>query len=403
MKPGFGARIVGGAALIVLGTLVALLFGEGVLRLTGLSFPVFEVHDPTRGVALRPGKEGWYRKEGSALVRINEHGYRDAERSLAKPPGTLRIAVLGDSFVEARQVALADTFVARLGPALSAGCPALAGRSVEVLNFGVSGYATTEALLTMRQDALRFAPDWVLLALYPGNDVGENSKLVTQGAAAQWRMQKPVHVLQADGRLALEPFPQQPVWRRALYEGIHHSRLLEVLNEARKAWEVRKMKQAASQARDVFDLGISKDVYAAPADAAWREAWLVTEGLLSMMSSEAAAHGARFAVATVTMSEQVHPDQTVSEQVRQRLGVPDLLYPDERIAEFGARHGFPVIRLARPLQEIARRERLHLHGFANTVMGHGHWNEHGHRAAAEVIAQEFCAALPRAPAYVDAK
>lgn len=84
----------------------------------------------------------------------------------------------------------------------------------------------------------------MLLALYPGNDVGENSKEVTQGTGAQWRMQKPVHVLQANGELTFETFPSQPLWRRTLYEGIHYSRLLEVLNEARKVWEVRKMKQA---------------------------------------------------------------------------------------------------------------------------------------------------------------
>ncbi|MBI5717894.1 MAG: SGNH/GDSL hydrolase family protein [Burkholderiales bacterium] len=397
MSNSLGTRILGGTVLIAFGTLLALLLGEGALRLAGISFPVFEIPDPARGVALKPGKEGWYRKEGEALVRINQHGYRDAERTLAKPPGTLRIAVLGDSFVEARQVALADSFVSRLGPAL-AGCPALGGRPVEVLNFGVPGYATTEALLTMRQDALRFSPDWVLLALYPGNDVGENSKEVTQGGAAQWRMQKPVHVLQPDGRLVLETFPPQPLWRRALYEGIHHSRLLEVLNEARKVWEVRKMKQAAGQARDVFDLGISKDVYAAPADAAWRDAWRITEGLLAAMAREAKAGGARFAVTTVTMSEQVHPDPAVRATVEKRLGVPNLFYPEERIAEFGARHGFPVIRLAQPLQDVAARERVHLHGFKNTVMGHGHWNERGHQAAAEVIAREFCTIVSRPPA-----
>ena len=103
MRSNLGSRILAGAALIALATLIALLLGEGALRLTGISFPVFEIQDEARGVALKPGKEGWYRKEGEALVRINSHGYRDAERALAKPAGTLRIAVLGASFVEARQ------------------------------------------------------------------------------------------------------------------------------------------------------------------------------------------------------------------------------------------------------------------------------------------------------------
>jgi hypothetical protein len=393
MKPGLAARALAGSGLVLAGTLLAVLLGEGALRLAGISFPVFEVQDATRGVALKPGKEGWYRKEGEAFLRINSLGYRDAERGVAKAPGTLRIAVLGDSFAEARQVALEDTFASRLGPALGQGCPALAGRPVEVLNFGVSGYATTEELLTLRQDALRFAPDWVLLALYPGNDIGENSRLVMQGGGAQWRMAKPMPMLQPDGQLLFEPLPPQPLWRRALYTGIHHSRLLEVLNEARRVWEVRKMKQAAGQAREASDLGISKEVYVAPADAAWREAWQVTEALLATMAREARAGGARFAVAVVTMSEQVLPDPAARAAIEKRLGVPDLLYAEQRIAEFGARQGFPVIRLAQPLQELATRERVHLHGFENTVMGHGHWNARGHRAAAEVMARELCRLL----------
>lgn len=390
MKSSLGVRILASMALVTFGSVLALALAEAALRVAGISYPVFEIYDAARGVSLRPGKEGWYRKEGEAHVRINSHGYRDLERTLAKPANVLRIAVLGDSFVEARQVALADTFVTRLGPAL-ASCPALAGRQVEVLNFGVSGYATTEELLTLRQHALRFAPDWVLLTLYPGNDVGENSKQVTQGQGVQWRMQKPVHVYAPDGELVLENSPPQSWWRRALYEGIHHLRLLEVVNEARKFWEVRKMKQAASQARDVAELGINQDVYAPPVNDAWRDAWRITEGLLAKTAHEAEAGGARFAVAVVTMSEQVQPDPAVRAAIERQLGVPNLLYAEERVAEFGARRGYPVIRLAQPLQAVATRDRVYLHGFKNTVMGQGHWNEQGHRAAATVIARELCA------------
>lgn len=108
------------------------------------------------------------------------------------------------------------------------------------------------------------------------------------------------------------------------------------------------------------------------------------------MAREAKAGGARFAVTTVTMSEQVHPDPAVRDSVENRLGAQNLFYPEERIAEFGARHGFPVIRLAQTLQEVATRERVHLHSFKHTVIGHGHWNEHGCKAAAEVIARELC-------------
>jgi hypothetical protein len=42
------------------------------------------------------------------------------------------------------------------------------------------------------------------------------------------------------------------------------------------------------------------------------------------------------------------------------------------------------------LQAIAERERIFLHGFENTRLGSGHWNENGHRLAAELVAADLC-------------
>ena len=107
-------RFVGNAALAVCATLVCVALCEVGLRLAGVSFPVFDDFDATRGMALRPGKEGWYRMEGAGYLKINSLGYRDAEHELPKPANTFRVAVLGDSFVEARQVAIQDTFWSHL-------------------------------------------------------------------------------------------------------------------------------------------------------------------------------------------------------------------------------------------------------------------------------------------------
>lgn len=48
-------------------------------------------------------------KEGrSQTIHFNSHGFCDINRSPAKPSGVYRIAVLGDSSIEAPQVAVAD-------------------------------------------------------------------------------------------------------------------------------------------------------------------------------------------------------------------------------------------------------------------------------------------------------
>ena len=160
---------------------VSLLVVEGLLRLIGVSHPVFERADPVVGVSLIPHAQGRQTREGNSFVRINRFGFRDAERQAAKQPGTFRIAVLGDSFTEARQVALEDTFCSVLERELNQHAD-VAADSIEVLNFGVSGYGASQQLLTLQHRVWDFDPDAVLLAFYTGNDVSDNSQAL-KGAA----------------------------------------------------------------------------------------------------------------------------------------------------------------------------------------------------------------------------
>src|SRR5258708_964886 len=144
----------------------ALLLGEAALRLAGISYPNFYRPDPDRGWALRPGAEGWWRQEGLAYVRVSSAGLRDVEHPIPKPAGRLRIAVLGDSCAEALQVPVGQTFWKLLERRLP-GCPAVAGRAVEALDFGVAGYGTAQELLTLRRGVGRSRPAGGLPALYP--------------------------------------------------------------------------------------------------------------------------------------------------------------------------------------------------------------------------------------------
>src|ERR1043165_3294615 len=87
--------------LVLAGLVIGLLLVEVGLRIVGYSFPVFYTTDQDRGIALRAGVEGWYRREGRNYVRINSDGLRDLEHAKAREPNTLRIAVIGDSYAEA--------------------------------------------------------------------------------------------------------------------------------------------------------------------------------------------------------------------------------------------------------------------------------------------------------------
>jgi hypothetical protein len=396
MPPSRRTRLI---ALLV-STALSLLVAEAALRIAGVSHPNFYGPDPERGWALRPGAEGWWRKEGNAQVRINSDGLRDEEHPVAKPAGELRIAVLGDSCVEALQVPAEKTFWSLLEKEL-ARCPAVAGdggRRVEALNFGVSGYGTAQELLTLRHRVWKYDPDLVLLAFYSGNDVRNNWRPLELDPARPYLMPRP------DGSLALDDsFRETEGYRfrqtaaaRLLYWTLDHSRLLQLGKQAKSAadgwvgaWRASRVKERPAGP----ELGLDDAVYAPPADPEWTGAWGATEAILRAARDEAAAHRTSFAVVSLTTGMQVHPDPAVRQAFLKRLGLGTLSYPDERLAGFGQREGIPVLALAPALQRLAEREDAFLHGFANTAPGEGHWNERGHAAAAVEMAEWVCGRL----------
>ena len=369
--------------LLVASILVALFVCEASLRIFDVSYPIFDDYDATRGFRLRPGKQGWYRAEGEAYLSINSLGYRDREHDPRKPEDVFRIAVLGDSFVEARQVSLEDTFWNRLGDHLWT-CPLLADKRIEMLNFGIGGYNTSQEYMTLQQDVRIFSPDMILLAMFPGNDIEGNSTRLQESSA--WRLAAPTHTL-VNGELVLDDSFDRSVWRRVLYEMVHRSRVFELMNEVRRTIRAWTWQSADP---DNFELGLSAHVYVPPASMQWQEAWRVTEALLAKMDDLARHMGARFVVTTIPDAIQVDPNGDRRGQFEARLGADDLLYPDERIARMGSELGFRVYPLTRELQEITETQKVYMHGFDNTRLGFGHMNEQGHRLVAELLASKLC-------------
>jgi hypothetical protein len=373
-------------------TILAVLLAEVALRLGGVSNVVFDAYDDERGIALQPGTSGWYDKEGRAWVEINSFGYRDEEHPLAKPPGVFRVAVLGDSFTEARQVALEDTFLSVAERISNEGRDT--GPAIEFLSFGVGGYGTGQELITLRRHALSFDPDLVLLAFTVGNDISDNSRRLSRDPF------RPFFALQG-GELVVDAsfreWNRTTLRRRLLLWGVHHSKILELVNAARRAqWAAEEREQATAADADAAlgegeEVGVFSPTYGPPPDETWEQAWLVTEALLARIHAEAEAAGVRFALVTLTNSVHVHPDPEQRAHFARSLEVDDLYYPERRLSALGARAGFEVITLAEPLLERvqAAPEPLWLHGFENTRLGKGHWNENGHRMAGEVLAQEL--------------
>jgi hypothetical protein len=383
------------ALLVVTSIVVALVLCEAGLGLLGIEYPDFYEYDPVVGSKLRPGIKGYFLKEGGGYVRINSDGLRDREHSLSPPPNTLRIAVLGDSFTEAMQVNREEAFWAVMEKDLQ-GCGNLHGRQVEVINFGQSGFGTSQELLALRHRVWKYAPEVVVLAFFTGNDVTDNSQ-----ALMQWDY-NPYFSYQ-EGKLVLNDRHTRERWLKEQQSKTWGGefkrwrqdtfRVFQVVRQGKKlarAWwsQIQPRGQSAA-AQHGSEAGISATIYRQPTESVWIDAWKITEALLLMMRDEVAAQGARFFVVVLTDGIQVHPDPETRKGFAEQLGVQDLLYPDRRLEEFCQREGIPILLLAPAFQEYATKHQVFLHGFKDNPGG-GHWNQNGHRLAGKMMAQWLC-------------
>lgn len=144
--------------LLAAGLLVGLAAAEAVARLFDPGFQVVFREsiafsdDPALVYELRPGA-----RDGAH--RISSAGLRDDESPLAKPPGTFRIAAIGDSLTHGSGGPRESSYPQQLESLFAERAD---GTHVEVLNFGVPGYNIGQIVARLRLRALPFAPDAIL-------------------------------------------------------------------------------------------------------------------------------------------------------------------------------------------------------------------------------------------------
>jgi hypothetical protein len=333
-------------AVLALLFLAALAGLEIALRLARFEFPLRYRPDPTLGWTLRPGVEG-----------ANRAGFRDRERLVDKPDGVYRIAVLGDSYTEALQVEVQQTYWRLLAAQLQQ-CSFAPGKEIETLAFAARGYGTGQEAIVLETLAMRYQPDLVLLQFSPGDDVQNNSLFLAEEKGRPFFLLDPKGALRLDDGFADRPsFQAQASFSRELVRKLaDRSRTVQL---AFKARETPFFGQAQANP------GYHPLALVAPRDERWEDAWRITEALLVRMHYYAARNGARFAVFNAP-----HPVQ---------LGEQDLLYPDRRIEAFAKRRGIAAYSLA---SELKGRKDLY---FTR------HWNDKGHSVVAQRLAERLCA------------
>ena len=364
--------------MLGVGTLIAVLFAEGVLRVVP-----FRLNDYHSTVAFAGDSDLGYRPVPNQdatnnlscvrnpHVNTNSFGLRGPEWAEAPAKG---IALLGDSFLFAVTISERYHLATRLG--------AVSGRPV--WNAGVSGYGTYQELLIWRKWLRQRKPAVTVLFLYLENDIRDNQ---CDLARAENQKYSPCLVVR-DGRVVerkeFENRPQEAGWSAWLKQNCQACRV------------VRNLLRPAPKPRpDFFDQeSFAYNIYRPGLSPRWEEGWLALDWTLRTLKHETSAAGSRLLVVNVPGVIQLSPDwrAEMASQIGSKV-VPegfDIDYPIRRLRALTDAAQIDLLDLQPPF--LAYRDR---HGLKSPVFGwccDGHWNPLGHRLAADLVYESLQAA-----------
>lgn len=102
---------------------------------------------------------GWRRSQlPNSGLGVDQYGFRDADTTLAKPPGALRGFALGDSQTFGAGIEADEAYGAVAERLLRE-----RGHNVEIINAGLAGYRSIQALRLIQTTLAAFEPDFVVV------------------------------------------------------------------------------------------------------------------------------------------------------------------------------------------------------------------------------------------------
>jgi len=305
-----------------------------------------------------PNQHGIWRvrDEIAAPYRINAQGWNSGigDYAVARRPGIARLAIVGDSFVEALQVPYDRSLGERLTTELAG-----AGHPVEVDRFGISGAPLSQYLQMTEREVVRYRPDWVVV-LIVHNDFDESYKFKPGRYTSSF-----LKLRVEDGGVTGE-IPPQP-WQPSATEWLRQTATARFFLYR---WQVRPeflVDLVLPRARAAAGYAANTDIAAVLADRPGVEA--VTDYLFGRLDAVVQAMGARLLLAMDGDRSAIY------------RGADSPALALNRIAgETAQRHGIPFVDLQPAFDADWNSEHRRFDFDAD-----GHWNEHGHAVAAAAI------------------
>jgi hypothetical protein len=329
-----------------------------------------ELQSTSNGLSILPpqinGK--YFSNESGHMVRIetNALGYMDPtpqDITTDKPI----IAVLGDSFVEARQVDADKNFTALLNATSS---PISA--KYTLLNFGSAGEGEVQEIARYALHIRPLHPVLVVLVLYEGNDFSDNAAFENTDIAMEplpasaWPNYFPTSTPTAN--VAASPLRQL----------LLHSSAIRFLRDAvRNDPHVSDLLVRLHILRDIPSPDLQKLLpYLTPSSTEGIKDLAFTADMIDRLNTEVKKDGGRLAIVLIPSYWQVDPYFVA--QLKQQSPHIDLNQPSRFIEEHT--HDIPVLDLAPAItQAVASGTPIFLVG------GRGHFTETGHALAAKLL------------------
>jgi hypothetical protein len=361
-------RWLGRVALIVVAVGLTLTLAEFTLRLLG-------VDPPRRNTSIIPHPiwHHWHRRnhadeyhveaEGYRQhVLFNEHGMRDHRvRAYRKSAGTWRVALLGDSFVEALQVREEEGISRRLEDCLRIETQS----SVEVLNFGCSGFSSSLQYLQLREWVTGFEPDLVI-CLHHFSDLTEDWRYA---ASAEYR----------DSSLQVIR-PTRTGTRRALRHALGDFHLFRCLEEVLASGSSHKPPSASASLKSSYDAIVHE-----PYSTEDEEVWSYSLGFLDRMAMLLRDRRIPFLVVPIPIGTQI---ESVPADFAARTGLGFLAGGNRlehcgyqrQVCGYCQQKDITCLNLLPAFREAREAGRSQLY-----LTYDQHWTAEGHALAAELI------------------
>ncbi len=324
-----------------------------------------------------------WRLEGEydVLVEYNGLGFRGPEIPYEKPDDVYRILMVGDSFIEAREVDYAETVYAQLGQMLADSRTA-DGRRIEVFGLGATGWGTLQAYLYYHHEGARFDPDMVIHFFFI-NDVADNHpaffysdrdidfvvgedgvQIIRDGVAPEEQTVNP-------GARWLDALP--PVLSDTATIGL----IRQVINPPREVVTLAGTLAQVHPQNYIFVHQPEIDGYA--------EGWRRTQRAYEIWTAEAESNGAELMVLAIDISLERITELATYFSEEQDGWLWDVDLPYKRLAETLDPLGVPLVLTREYYAAFA--ETLGERPYdALFIPGDGHWNADGHRATAQLLA-----------------